>query len=294
MGRNSSEIMKIALKIMPVLLLTAAPLAAQSQMGVESEKDAVIRASLDYLEGAETADAARMERAIHPEVTKVLLAKYPQTGATYLRNSGAAQLVEVVRAGAAFLEEERRNTEVTVHDIGYNLASATVVSTQFIDHLLLAKVDEQWKIIDVLWVPNTPDTVSTPTAVDLESEKQAITSTALDYIEGAYTGDGDRMANALHPELTKVLIMPHPKTGNVMLIKMGATMLVEGTRARLGLLEEDKRNIEVTVYHVGNDLATARVISAMYIDHLQLAKIDGHWKIVNVLWVPNPAARRET
>lgn len=286
--------MNRALKILPIFLLTAAPLAAQSQMDVEGEKDAVIRAALDYLEGAESADAARMERAVHPELTKVLLAKYPQTGATYLRNSGAAQLVEVVRAGAAFLEEEKRNTEVTVHDIGYNLASATVVSTQFIDHLLLAKIDEQWKIIDVLWVPNAPDTASTPREIALESEKQAITNTALDYIEGAYTGDGERMANALHPELTKVLIMPHPRTGKVMLITMGASMLIEGTRAKLGLLDEDKRNIEVTVYHVGNDLATARVTSARYIDHLQLAKIDGQWKIVNVLWVPNPKARRDS
>jgi hypothetical protein len=286
--------MKNVLTLLMVSLMATAPLAAQSQLDVEGEKDAVIRAALDYLEGAESADAARMERAVHPELTKVLLAKYPQTGAAYLRNSGASQLVEVVRAGAAFLEEEKRNTKVTVHDIGYNLASVTVVSTQFIDHLLLAKIDEQWKIIDVLWVPNAPDTASTRTVVDLESEKQAITNTALDYIEGAYTGDGGRMANALHPELTKVLIMPHPRTGNVMLIKMGAAMLIEGTNAKLGLLDEDKRNIEVTVYHVGNDLATARVISAMYIDHLQLAKIDGQWKIVNVLWVPNPAARRDT
>jgi hypothetical protein len=275
-------------------MMTAAPLTAQSQMDVEGEKVAVIQTALDYLEGAESADAERMARAVHPEVTKVLLTKYRQTGATYLRNSGASLLVEVVRAGAAFLEEEERNTEVTVHDIGYNLASVTVVSTQFIDHLLLAKIDEQWQIIDVLWVPNAPDTAAAPIDIDFEAEQQAVTNAAMDYIEGAYSGDGERMANALHPELTKVLTMPHPKTGNTMLIKMGASMLIEGTRAKLGLLDEDKRNIEVTVYHVGNDLATARVISAMYIDHLQLAKIDGHWKIVNVLWVPNPEARRET
>ena len=36
-------------------------------------------------------------------------------------------------------------------------------------------------------------------AADLE----AIESVALDYIDGYYTGDGDRMKRALHPELAK-------------------------------------------------------------------------------------------
>jgi hypothetical protein len=32
------------------------------------------------------------------------------------------------------------------------------------------------------------------------------------------------------------------------------------------------------------------VLSAMYYDYLQVAKIDGEWKIINVLWVMNPNA----
>jgi len=38
------------------------------------------------------------------------------------------------------------------------------------------------------------------------------------------------------------------------------------------------------------DLAMVKVISSRYYDYLQMARIDGHWKIVNVLWVMNPAA----
>jgi hypothetical protein len=31
-------------------------------------------------------------------------------------------------------------------------------------------------------------------------------------------------------------------------------------------------------------------MSAMFYDYLQLARIDGRWQIVNVLWVMNPSA----
>jgi hypothetical protein len=37
-------------------------------------------------------------------------------------------------------------------------------------------------------------------------------------------------------------------------------------------------------------MATVKVYSAMYIDYLQVGKINGEWKIINVLWVPNPDA----
>jgi hypothetical protein len=75
-----------------------------------------------------------------------------------------------------------------------------------------------------------------------------------------------------------------------MLDKMGANLLIEGTHAKMGLLPEEKRKIEVTVLDVMEDIAMVKVLSAMYYDYLQVAKIDGEWKIINVLWVMNPNA----
>jgi len=118
----------------------------------------------------------------------------------------------------------------------------------------------------------------------------AITRAALDYIDGSYSGDAERMTRALHPELTKVLLTRHPRTDRQFLVPIGATDLIEGTRARLGLLEGSARDIDVTVYDVGYGLGCAKVVSASYIDHIQLANVEGAWKIVNVLWVPNPLA----
>ena len=100
------------------------------------------------------------------------------------------------------------------------------------------------------------------------------------------------MERALHPELNKVLLTRNRATGIQFLYKMGASNLIEGTRAGLGTLDEAQRNIEVEIYDLNKGMAAVKVTSAMYIDHLQVATFNGEWKIVNVLWVPNPDAPR--
>ena len=125
-------------------------------------------------------------------------------------------------------------------------------------------------------------------------EKEAIKETALNYIDGSFSGDAERMEKALHPELNKVIPYTIPQTGTTGLSKMGSSQLIEGTRAGMGMVEEGKRNITVTIYDVFEDLATAKVVSSRYIDYLHLAKVNGEWKIINVLWKMNPAAQKKT
>ena len=96
------------------------------------------------------------------------------------------------------------------------------------------------------------------------------------------------MEQALHPELTKMLLNRDRTTGEPSLYKMGASNLIEGTRAGQGNLEPERRNIEVDIFDISHDMALLKVTSAMYIDLLQIGKVNGEWKIINVLWVPNP------
>jgi hypothetical protein len=35
---------------------------------------------------------------------------------------------------------------------------------------------------------------------------------------------------------------------------------------------------------IDNDIASVKVVSAEYIDYLQLGKVDGQWVIINILW----------
>lgn len=131
-----------------------------------------------------------------------------------------------------------------------------------------------------------------PQDADLEKEKEAIKRAALDYINGAHEENAIRMERAVHPELTKVTLMTFPQTGRTVLRKAGSTRLIELIRANVAPLDEDKRNIEVTIFDLNQDIAMVEVISAMYYDYLQIARFDGQWKIVNVLWKMNPTAPR--
>jgi hypothetical protein len=48
---------------------------------------------------------------------------------------------------------------------------------------------------------------------------------------------------------------------------------------------------EVTVGEVFDQTATAMVRANWGIDFMQLAKIDGRWKILNIVWQSHPPAR---
>ena len=48
---------------------------------------------------------------------------------------------------------------------------------------------------------------------------------------------------------------------------------------------------EITLFEVSDKIASAKVVAAWGFDYIHLTKIDGTWKIVNVLWqaYPDPA-----
>src|SRR5512138_3808355 len=62
------------------------------------------------------------------------------------------------------------------------------------------------------------------------ADQAAIKQTALDYIEGWYEGNPERMERALHPELAKRIARTNPQNGQSRLDQMSALSLVQGTR----------------------------------------------------------------
>jgi ABC-type sugar transport system substrate-binding protein len=129
-------------------------------------------------------------------------------------------------------------------------------------------------------------TLAVPTARGQTAEDSAaIRATALDYIEGWYSGDAERMARALHPELVKRIVMINPDTGQPFIDTMGAGRLVEGTRAAYGTqIPEAERRTDVTILDVFGNAAAVKVDAGGWIDYLQMSKLGGRWMIVNVLW----------
>lgn len=128
------------------------------------------------------------------------------------------------------------------------------------------------------------------------ADAEAIKQTALDYIEGWYEGNAERMERALHPELAKRIVRSDAK-GRSSLGHMGAMQLVQYTRMSDGKsIPKDKQQKDVTVLDIFGGAASAKIVAADWIDYLHLAKFNGRWVIVNVLWEmkPKPAPTSAT
>lgn len=121
------------------------------------------------------------------------------------------------------------------------------------------------------------------------ADTAAIRAAALDYAEGWYEGNPDRMGRALHPELVKRIVVSDTATGRSVLQNMGATALVNGTRHGYGKeTPKERRQKDVTVLDIFGKAASAKAVMADWVDYMQLAKVDGRWVIVNVLWERKP------
>ncbi len=124
-----------------------------------------------------------------------------------------------------------------------------------------------------------------------DPQAPAIRATALDYIEGWYTGDAARMERSLHPELAKRIVNTNPANKRSRLDSMGAMTLVQGTRAGGGTsTPKDKQQKDVTILDRYENAAVVKIVAYEWVDYLQVAKFNGEWKIVNVLWEMKPEA----
>ncbi len=126
---------------------------------------------------------------------------------------------------------------------------------------------------------------ATPSATDAAAIKQ----TALDYIEGYYEGNAERMERALHPELAKRIVRTDPKTGRSGLGQMSAMSLVQGTRNGGGKeTPKEQQQKDVTILDVYENAASVKVVASGWVDYMHMAKWNGRWVIVNVLWELKP------
>ncbi len=129
---------------------------------------------------------------------------------------------------------------------------------------------------------------SAQTANVSAEDKAAITQTALDYIEGWYEGNAERMERALHPDLAKRIVRTNDK-GQSSLGQMSALTLVQSVRTGYGKnTPKDKQQKDITILDVFENAATVKLVAADWIDYLHIAKYNGRWVIVNVLWAMKP------
>src|SRR4029453_5499029 len=129
-----------------------------ASMAAESSADdraAVVRTALDYFEGWFDGDAARIERALHPELAKRSLGQ-GSSDPERLATLTALQMVEATARGEGQREDPGdRRIEVEVEHLHGTIANATVRSAVYVEYLQLVPTRHGRKMrpsfVSVLW-----------------------------------------------------------------------------------------------------------------------------------------------
>lgn len=115
------------------------------------EDEAAVRSTvLDYFEGWFQGDAARMERALHPDLAKRSLGDDGHR----LDADTAESMVEATARGVG-VERRRKvgdpKVDIRVDDVFGTIASVTVNSAPYHEYLHLVRTRAGWKIANALW-----------------------------------------------------------------------------------------------------------------------------------------------
>ena len=125
------------------------------------------------------------------------------------------------------------------------------------------------------------------------AESEAVRAAVLDYVEGIYTVDHTRIERSVHPDLAKrgffvkkgeTAYNPHVMT-YAQLVELAKNYNKDGHVAK----DAPK---EVVVYDISDQTASVKLTAVWGIDYMHLAKYEGKWKIINVLWQTPP--KKET
>jgi hypothetical protein len=123
-------------------------------------------------------------------------------------------------------------------------------------------------------------------------DTMAIKETTLNYIEGYFYKDADRMEKALHPELVKRSIQKS-KDGFEFVVNRGASFMImaaANNTNRHAANPEGPIESVIEIYDIVGNAATVKVSTNQYdfIDYLHIGKYYGEWKIMNVFWASPP------
>lgn len=140
--------------------------------------------------------------------------------------------------------------------------------------------------------PSTPPIAKASLDGPTENKDEAAVKAAiLDYVEGIYEADSTRIERSVHPELRKRGYWFNTKENAYRdnmdmsyeeLVHLAATWNQSGTKAAASTVKE------IEIYEVKDKTASAKLTAKWGMDYFHLAKVEGRWYIMNVLWQSLP------
>ena len=112
----------------------------------------------------------------------------------------------------------------------------------------------------------------------------AIRGCILDYFDGWFDGDAERMDRALHPGLTKHALGQDRDRSQTLDVTTKDEMVAFTREGRGRQRDVPDRAIRIDIASVSGDIASAIVHSAIYVEYALLARTSDGWKITSTLW----------
>jgi len=125
---------------------------------------------------------------------------------------------------------------------------------------------------------------------DTNADREGVRQAVLDYVEGIYNVQPERIERSVSPNLAKLgFYRPPTETAYRPGRSMAFQQLVEIAKNfnKDGKLSKDAPK-DIVIYDVLDQTATVKLTADWGTDYMHLAKIDGKWLIVNVLWQSHP------
>ena len=143
--------------------------------------------------------------------------------------------------------------------------------------------------LPLLVLLGVPATLGAQTAADSAGVRDAV----MDYVEGIYRVDTARIVRSVRPEMAKRgYYIPRNQSGYANSPMTYAQLInVAKTFNAKGQLDAETAPKQVTILDILDQTASIKLVADWGIDYMHLAKYDGRWMIVNVLWQSPPPKR---
>lgn len=125
---------------------------------------------------------------------------------------------------------------------------------------------------------------------EANADREAVRQAVLDYVEGVYNVQPERIERSVSPNLAKLgFYRPQTETAYRPGRSMAFQQLVEVAKNynKEGKLRKDAPK-DIQIYEVLDQTASVKLTAEWGIDYMHLAKMDGKWMIINVLWQSHP------
>lgn len=119
-----------------------------------------------------------------------------------------------------------------------------------------------------------------------KQDSVAIKVAVLNYIESQHVPNSAQMERALHPRMVKRTFWKDKETGKDYVRETSTesmVLLAESYNKKKDKFPAVPRK-EVRFLDVSDRTASIKLIADDWIDYLHLVKLNGSWKIINVLW----------